>query len=94
MSDVRQLPVTPAPSRPTPRRIVRPCEHGLALAIDAMETQMGSVEAYNLLCDAAASLRRKIDAGEGHAQHAMWAIDPNMIYPAGRGPTNKKKKPK
>ncbi|AJG18801.1 hypothetical protein RR42_m1399 [Cupriavidus basilensis] len=44
---------------------------------------MGSVEAYNRLCDAARNLKQKIDAGQGHAQHAMWATDPKWIYPAG-----------
>jgi hypothetical protein len=48
-----------------------------------METQMGTVEAYNRLCDWAQSLKAKIDQGDAKAQHAMWATDPKYIYPAG-----------
>lgn len=83
MSDIRQLPVPSETSRPAPKRIVRPCEWQLLSAVQALETQMGSVEAYNRLCDAAAKLKAKIDAGKGHAQHSMWATDPKWIYPAG-----------
>jgi hypothetical protein len=89
--DIRQFPSQLTTDRPAPRRIVRPCEHGLALAIDQMEVEMGSVQAYNQLCDIAGRLKRKIDAGDGIAQHAMWATDPKMIYPAGRAPLVKKK---
>lgn len=83
MSDVRQLPVQQATDRPAPKRIVRPCEYGLASAVLALETQLGTVEAYNRLCDAAQQLKAKIDAGEAHQQHPMWATDPEFIYPAG-----------
>lgn len=83
MSDIRQLPAPQETSRPAPKRIVRPCEWGLFNAVNALETQMGSVEAYNRLCDAATRLKAKIDSGHGKAQHSMWATDPKMIYPAG-----------
>ncbi|MBH9645088.1 hypothetical protein [Burkholderia vietnamiensis] len=83
MSDIRQLPVTQETSRLAPKRIVRPCEWELFNAVRSLETQMGSVEAYNRLCMAAEQLKAKIDRGEGKAQHPMWATDPKMIYPAG-----------
>ena len=82
MSDVRQLPVPSETNRKTPKRIVRPCEWQLFSAVNTLETQMGSVEAYNRLCDAAEAMKQKIDAGKGCAQHPMWATDPTMIYPA------------
>lgn len=82
-SDVRQLPVKQVSDRPAPKRIMRPCEYGLRGTVRDMETQMGTVEAYNRLCDAAAILKAKIDAGDAKAQHAMWATDPNFIYPRG-----------
>jgi hypothetical protein len=69
-------------NRKAPNRIVRPCEWQLFSAVNALETQMGSVEAYNRLCDAAEAMKKKIDAGDGRAQHPMWATDPTMIYPA------------
>ena len=48
-----------------------------------LETQMGTVEAYNRLCDAAEKLKAKIDAGKAEAQGHLWATDPKWIYPAG-----------
>ncbi len=83
MSDIRQLPVQATSNRPAPKRIVRPCEWQLVSAVHALETQLGSVEAYNRLCDSAQLLKAKIDAGDAVQQHAMWATDPKMIYPAG-----------
>lgn len=83
MSNVEQLPVKGSSERPAPRRIIRPCEWGLFNAVRDMETQMGTVEAYNRLCDAAQQLKAKIDAGNAQAQHKMWATDPKFIYPAG-----------
>jgi len=84
MSNVEQLPVKGASERPAPRRIMRPCEYGLLGTVRDLETQMGTVEAYNRLCDAAQRLKAKIDAGDAEQQHKMWATDPNFIYPAGQ----------
>ncbi|HVM91358.1 MAG TPA: hypothetical protein VMT67_01030 [Terriglobales bacterium] len=69
--------------RPAPKRIMRPCEWGLLGTVRDLETQMGTVEAYNRLCDAAQRLKAKIDAGQAEAQGRMWATDPKWIYPAG-----------
>lgn len=82
MSSVEQLPVKASTERPAPKRIMRPCEYGLWGAVKDCETQMGTVEAYNRLCDWAESLKAKIDRGDAKAQHPMWATDPKMIYPA------------
>lgn len=83
MNNVEQLPVKGTSERPAPRRIIRPCEWGLLGTVRDLETQMGTVEAYNRLCDAAQQLKAKIDAGDAHAQGKMWATDPAWIYPAG-----------
>ena len=83
MSEVRQLPVIGTADRPAPKKIMRPCDYGLLGAIMNLETQVGSVEAYNKLCDAADALKAKIDAGNGQAQNRMFATDPNWIYPVG-----------
>lgn len=82
MSEVHQLPVIGTTDRPAPKKIMRPCDYGLLGVVRDLETQVGSVEAYNKLCDAAAKLKAKIDAGDGRAQHPMFATDPNWIYPA------------
>jgi len=83
MSEVHQLPVTGVADRPAPKKIMRPCDYGLLGTVRDLETQVGTVEAYNKLCDAAAKLKAKIDAGNGQVQHPMFATDPNWIYPAG-----------
>lgn len=81
--DVRQFPSMLTTDRPAPKRIVRPCEYGLYGAVRDLEIQLGTVEAYNRLCDAASRLKAQIDAGEALAQHSMWATDPKFIYPQG-----------
>jgi hypothetical protein len=88
--EVHQLPVAGTSHREPPKRIVRPCEYGLMNAVHSMETQMGTVDAYNKLCDAAAHLKAKIDAGDARASHPMWATDPNYIYPLGHAPKGTK----
>jgi hypothetical protein len=82
VSNVEQLPVKGVSERPAPRRIIRPCEWGLLGTVRDLETQMGTVEAYNRLCDAAQQLKAKIDRGDAEQQHKMWATDPKFIYPA------------
>jgi hypothetical protein len=83
MSNVEQLPVKLTSERPAPKRIVRPCEYGLWGSVRDLETQLGTVEAYNRLCNAAQQLKEKIDRGDAQAQHKMFATDPKFIYPAG-----------
>lgn len=58
--------------RKPPKRIARPCEWGLKGTISDLETQLGSIEAYNMLADYAAKLKHKIDSGNAKPQ--------NMIY--------------
>lgn len=83
MSDVRALPVQAQPTAKAPKRIMRPCDYGLILAVNDLEAQVGTVEAYNRLCEAAARLKRQIDDGKAKAPHAMWLTDPKYIYPKG-----------
>jgi hypothetical protein len=61
---------------PPPKRIMRPCDYGLLLAVDALETQLGTIEAYNRMCEAAAALRAAIDAGQAKPQNPMFAVHP------------------
>lgn len=86
MSDVRQLSVKGVASRPAPRRILRPCDYGLKIAVHSLETQVGTVEAYNKLCDAAEALKNKIDSGKAEQQNPIFATDPEFIYPLGHVP--------
>lgn len=68
-----------------PRRIVRPCDYGLLSAIKALETQVGTIEAYNRLVEAASSMRKRIDAGKAKPQNPMYAISVRGEVPDGRG---------
>lgn len=86
MSNVEQLPAKPSTDRPAPRRIMRPCDFGLISAVQALETQVGTVEAYNRLCDAAAQLKAQIDRGEAKIPYEKWSTDPDWIYPRGFRP--------
>lgn len=81
MSEVHQLKTNETTSRPPPARIVRPCDFSLKNAITALENQVGTVEAYNKLCDAAAHLKKVIDDGQGKQAISMFATDPAFIFP-------------
>lgn len=59
---------------PLPRPIFRPCDAGLLLAVLNMETQLGTIEAYNRIATAAAALKSKIDAGAAVAQNPLFAV--------------------
>lgn len=86
MSNVTAFPSKTESDRVAPQRIRRPCEWGLIGTVRDLETQMGTVEAYNRLCDAAAALKSRIDAGEATAPAEIWLTDPKWIYPAGQVP--------
>lgn len=75
---------TDGSTRPLPEPIVRPCEWGLRACIMGMESQLGSIEAYNMLVKYAESLKSKIEIGNGEAQNPYFATDPR------RHPKNKR----
>lgn len=58
-----------------PRTIKRPADYTLDLAVDALETQLGTIEAYNRLVQACEAMREKIDAGKAKEQHAMFRTE-------------------
>lgn len=57
-----------------PTRIKRPCDFGLDGAISALEVQLGTIEAYNRLVEAAVLLRARIDAGKAKTQNPLYAV--------------------
>ncbi|HDX0788044.1 TPA: hypothetical protein RNT04_001041 [Stenotrophomonas maltophilia] len=74
MGDVKAWPkVTGVPAE-LPKQIIRPCDYGLWSAVKALETQLGTIEAYNRLIEAAATMKDRIDAGEAEPQHPMFAV--------------------
>lgn len=58
-----------------PSRIKRPCDYGLELAIGHLETQLGTIEAYNRLCTACEKVRAKIEAGNAEEQNPIFRTD-------------------
>lgn len=84
MSNVTPWPhVAGRASEPLPRPIVRPCDYGLMLAVDALETQLGTIEAYNRLAAAAAKLLKDIEAGNAKPQNQIFAVSPRGERPEG-----------
>lgn len=70
---VHELPVVPEVAFATPRRIRRPCDYGLWLAVKDLETQLGSIEAFNRVAEIAQQLKAQIDAGEIKVQNPCYA---------------------
>lgn len=60
---------------PVPKTLKRPCDYGLEIAISNLETQLGTIEAYNRLSSACARIRAKIIAGNAEAQNPMFRTD-------------------
>lgn len=76
MSDnVKAWPKPAGRPNDIPKRIVRPCDYGLHSAVTALETQLGTIEAYNRLVEAAMAMRAKIDAGKAKPQNPMFAVN-------------------
>lgn len=59
--------------RPVPAFKMRPCDYGLRGAITALETELGSYEAYNRLVSAALLLKEKVESGKGETQNPCYA---------------------
>lgn len=71
--NVRAWPNPTGRPMPIPRTITRPCDYGLMLTVDSLETQLGTIEAYNRLVKAAEQLRDRIDAGDSKPQNPLFA---------------------
>ena len=74
MSDnVKAWPKATGTPKPAPHRIKRPCDWGLDIAVSNLETQLGTIEAYNRIVDAANAIKSRIDAGDVKAQNPVYA---------------------
>lgn len=58
-----------------PDAIFRPCDAGLQLATMNLETELGTIEAYNRLVRMARKLKHQIDRGEAKPQSPLYAIN-------------------
>lgn len=63
--------------RPVPERVLRPCDYGLMNAASNLEIELGTIEAYNRLCEKAAQMRLLIDRGLAKAANPQYANIPN-----------------
>lgn len=59
-----------------PKKIMRPCDYGLLTAVTNLETQLGTIEAYNRLVTSAEELQKKITNGKAVAPNPIYAKDP------------------
>lgn len=75
MADIKPWPnAAGRPELPPPRELHRPADWGLKLAITNLETQLGTIEAYNRLARAAQALHARIEAGDAKAQNPLFAV--------------------
>jgi hypothetical protein len=72
MDDVVPWPKSGRAAEP-PKPIRRPCDYALLSAYRQLETQLGTIEAYNRLAAFAANVRAQIDRGEVKAQNPLYA---------------------
>lgn len=80
-AEISHLKTIGTSHRPVPKKIYTPSEYGLLAAVMTMETHLGTVQAYNALCDSAQRLRAVIEAGQAKQGAAMFATDPEFIFP-------------
>ncbi len=75
MSNIKIFPNSPEKTNvEPPKMILRPCDFGLMLAINNLELQPGTIEAYNRLVLAANDLKEQIDAGKVKRQNPIYAV--------------------
>ena len=56
-----------------PLTIMRPCDFSLLNAVQKLETQLGTIEAYNRLVKEATAIRARIDAKNIKPQNPLYA---------------------
>ena len=74
MSTIKPWPKATGKPEAMPPPIKRPCDFGLIAACIDLETQLGTIEAYNRLVDAAKKMLARIDAGDVKPQNQIYAV--------------------
>lgn len=72
-ADIKPWPLSGPMTQQRPMPIVRPCDYGLEIAVMALETQVGTIEAYNRIVDKCRVLREQIERGHIKAQNQLYA---------------------
>lgn len=75
MAEITTWPLQGPVEVEPPRLIKRPCDNGLDLAILNLETQLGTIEAYNRLCRAAHKMHTRIELDDVKPQNPLYAVD-------------------
>jgi hypothetical protein len=71
-ADIRLWPKSPAADN-LPHRIMRPCDAQLTLTVMDLEIQLGTVEGYNRLVEAAERMKARIDGGDTQPPNPIYA---------------------
>lgn len=75
MTNVRPWPLQGRAIDAVPKKIKRPCDFGLELAVMQLVTQLGTIEAYNRLVAVCDQMRIDIVNGKVEAQNPLYAVD-------------------
>lgn len=74
MNDVIAWPKATGVPAELPERVMRPCDYGMLGALYNLEVQLGTIEAYNRVVEAANHLKARIDAGDIKPQNPIFAV--------------------
>lgn len=74
MTNVKAWPKPTGTPMEPPKRIVRPCDYGLMCALNGLEQQLGTIEAYNRIVECANVMKKRIDAGDVKPQNPIFAV--------------------
>lgn len=75
LTNVRPWPLQGRAIDAAPKKIKRPCDFGLDMAVVNLVTQLGTIEAYNRLVATCDQMRVDIANGKIEAQNPLYAID-------------------
>lgn len=75
MTNVRPWPLQGRALDAVPKRVKRPCDYGLESAVYGLETQLGTIEAYNRLVTVCDQMRVDIANGKIKPQNPLYAVD-------------------
>lgn len=74
MAELHAWPLSGPVTETAPKPIQRPCDYGLLSAWYQLETQLGTVEAYNRLAAFAARRLAEIESGHIEPQNPIYAV--------------------
>lgn len=76
MTNIEAWPKPTGKPKKIPERIKRPADWGFESAWMQLETQLGTIEAYNRMVEMCERVKLKIDRGGAVAQNPIYAKSP------------------